>query len=256
MTTALTVRTIHVEGDTDLKVLSRWFPAMQFEEAGGKDKVRQRMKNSTVDYGVLDRDFATDEQVQASRMPESRLVILSRYCIENYLLEPDIIAAAFSALELTDGHPARIWLNEAHIRHTLHDWGNALALYAAANAIVSQWHERIMLDRKLGFLLYFGPLPPVSRGEVLKSLRRRLAALTPVEEIESLLDANYRQIIADVQTWTGLHRWINGKVLLEEYLYPQAFAHTRLGQRYARDLLIEAGRTRIPAELRELSRRW
>ena len=131
-----------------------------------------------------------------------------------------------------------------------------MALYAAANVIVSQWREHITLDRELGFLRYFGPLPPVSREEVLDSLRRRLATLTPVEEIESLLNDNYRQIITDVQTWTGIHRWINGKVLLEDYLYPQVFKQTSLSQARVRDLLIEAGRTRIPAELQTLSRRW
>jgi hypothetical protein len=256
MITSLTVHTIYVEGDDDLAVLSRWFPVTQFKKAGGKDEVRRRVENSAADCGVLDRDFATDAQVLASCTTAGRTVILSRYCIENYLLEPDIIAAACAALNLADEHPAHIWLDETHIRRTLHEWGDTLTLYAAANAIVSQWRERITLDRELGFLRYFGPLPPVTREEVLDSLRRRLAALTPIRKIESLLDDNYRQIITDVQTWTGLHRWINGKILLEDYLYPQAFAQIGLSKARVRDLLIEAGRTRIPAELRELSRRW
>ena len=260
MIPTLTVHTTYVEGGTDLTVLSKWFPAPNFalpdDDKGGKDKVRRKVKNSAIDCGVLDRDFATDEQVQASQLPESRIVILSRYCIENYLLEPDIIAAACAALNLGDEHPARIWMEAVHIRHTLHNWGSMLALYAAANAIISQWRERITLDRELGFLRYFGPLPPVSHEEVLNSLRRRLAALTPIDEIEALLDANYRQIEAEIQSWAGLHRWINGKVLLEEYLYPQAFAQIGLAKARVRDLLIEAGRTRIPAELQELSRRW
>jgi hypothetical protein len=131
-----------------------------------------------------------------------------------------------------------------------------LALYAAANAIVAQWRERITLDRELGFLRYFGPLPPVSREEVLNSLRRRLAALTPMDEIETLLDTNYRQITADIQTWDGLHRWINGKVLLEEYLYPKVFGQTGLSQARVRDLLIETGCMHIPGELQILSHRW
>ncbi len=256
MITTLTVHTIYVEGDDDLAVLSRWFPVIQFKKAGGKDEVRRCVENSAADRGVLDRDFATDAQVQASCATESRTVILSRYCIENYLLEPDIIAAAYAAVNLDAEHPAHQWLEETHIRYVLCDWGATLALYAAANAIVAQWRERVTLDRELGFLRYFGPLPPVSREEVLHSLRRRLATLTPVEEVESLLDVNYRQIVADVQTWSGLHRWINGKVLLEDYLYPQAFAKIGLSKARIRDLLIEAGRTRIPAELRELSRRW
>ncbi len=106
MTTALTLRTIHVEGGADFAVLSRWFPAVQFKGASGKDKVRSKVEHSTSDCGVLDRDFATDEQVQASNAPESRIAILSRYCIENYLLEPDIIVAALTELNLPNEHPA------------------------------------------------------------------------------------------------------------------------------------------------------
>jgi hypothetical protein len=128
MTTALTVRTIHVKGDTDLKVLSRWFPAADFKAAKGKDQVQSRVENSTVDHGVLDRDFATDEQVQATRMPESRLVILSRYCIENYLLEPDIIAAALTKLNIGDAHP-------------MHSWTEAITFAAHCRIGEQHWHS-------------------------------------------------------------------------------------------------------------------
>lgn len=256
MTHALTLHTVYVEGEGDLGVLSRWFPEVQFKKAEGKDRVRSQVEGTLTDCGVLDRDFATDEQVTLSCEIESRVVILSRYCIENYLLEPEIIAAALARLDLAVEHPARAWLDETTMRQALHSWGSELALYAAANEIVAQWRERITLDRELGFLHYFGPLPPISREEVLESLHRRLAALTPLDEVDRLLDNNYHQIIEDTRTWGGLHRWINGKVLLEKYLYPQVFEQTRLSQSRVRDLLIEVGCEHIPAELQELSHRW
>jgi len=37
MTHALTVKTVYVEGDDDLRILQAWFPYIQFKEAGGKD---------------------------------------------------------------------------------------------------------------------------------------------------------------------------------------------------------------------------
>lgn len=134
--------------------------------------------------------------------------------------------------------------------------GRELALYAAANSIISQWRSTVIFDRQLGFLHYFGPLPPIPQAQVIKSLRRRLAALTPAEQIETVLNTRYEQIRADLDQWDGLHRWSNGKVLLEKYLYPRVFEALGISQARLRDLLIEAGRERIPAELEELARRW
>jgi hypothetical protein len=39
-------------------------------------------------------------------------------------------------------------------------------------------------------------------------------------QIETILDAIYDQVRAGVKTWDGLQRWIHGKVLPEDYLYP------------------------------------
>jgi len=256
MTRTLALRNIYVEGDNDRNILSSWFPRLQFETAGGKDKVKSKVEQDDLSYGLLDRDFATDDEVAASRAPHSRLVIMQRYCIENYLLEPTIIAAAVRQLSTVADH-LQSWLDEAYTRQVLKQWAGELALYAAANSVISQWRDRIMFDQQLGFLRYFGPLPPVSYAEVLKSLQRRLAALTSADQVEAVLDARYAQMSADIAaSWDGLQRWINGKVLLEDYLYPHVFASAGLSQARVRDLLIEAGRKHIPAELEELARQW
>jgi hypothetical protein len=177
MTAALTVRTVYVEGDDDLAVLTRWFPAAQFKKAGGKEEVRRRVEQSDRVYGVLDRDFATDAQVAAGIVPDSRLVILSRYCIENYLLEPDIITAALMQHPLAAGLPAESWLDEAHIRRTFHEWGDLLAsmLRQCHRDAVARAHH---LDRDLGFLRYFGPTAAgLPRGKCWPVSSVRLAAL-------------------------------------------------------------------------------
>jgi hypothetical protein len=252
MTDSLSLHNIYVEGDADKAILSRWFPQLEFVKAGGKDKVKSEVEGDVNSYGLLDRDFASEEDVAASREPGRRLSIMRRYCIENYLLKPPIIATAVRGL--ADHAPD--WLDEDHIRHRLEEWANEVALYAAANSIISEWRNRIQYDRELGFLHYFGPLPPIPRVEVVESLSRRLAALTPADQIESLLDNRHAQVSADLAEWDGLHRWINGKVLLENYFYPHIFQPAGLSQSRARDLLIEAGRHQVPAELQELARRW
>jgi hypothetical protein len=252
MTDSLSLHNIYVEGDDDINIFSRWFPRLQFKKAGGKDEVKSKVERDDESYGLLDRDFATDDQVAASREPDSRLIIMRRYCIENYLLEPTIIAAAGRTLV---DHP-QDWLDEAYIRQRLEEWAGEVALYAAANSIISEWRDRIQYDRELGFLRYFGPLPPIARAEVVESLRRRLVSLTRADQIETVLDARHAQVSADVAGWDGLHRWVNGKVLLEDYLYPHVFKRGGLSQSRARDLLIEAGRHHVPAELQELAQCW
>ena len=131
-------------------------------------------------------------------------------------------------------------------------WGAELALYAAANSIVAEWRQTVEAD----FLRYFGPLPPLPRDQVVQDLQRRLASLIRREEVEDMLDARFRQIQQDLAAWEGLHRWINGKALLEKCLYPRVFEPTDLSQSRLRDALIEAGKGHVPAELQELAARW
>jgi len=198
--------------------------------------------------------------VAASRASSSRLALLRRYCIENYLLEPDIIASAVRAMPAV-ASSLTAWTDEAFVRQQLTQWGAELALYAAANVIVAGWRKAVEAD----FLSYFGPLPPLqplSRAQVIQELQHRLASLIRPEEVENVLEARLRQIQQDIAAWDGLHRWINGKVLLERCLYPRVFEYPRgfeptgLSLARLRDALIEAGKGHVPAELQELAARW
>ncbi len=254
MTHPLTTRTVYVEGDDDLDILKRWFPGIPFTNAGGKAQVTTKTQAHAACHGLRDRDFATDAEVAASRAPDSRLMLLRRYCIENYLLEPDIIAGAVAAMPAL-APDLVAWTDEAFVRGQLMAWGAELALYAAANAVVAEWRQVVEAD----FLRYFGPLPPrqpLSRAQVVQELQHRLASLAQPEEVENVLDARLHHVQQDITTWDGLHRWINGKVLLERCLYPRVFEPAGLSQPRLRDALIQAGIGHIPAELGELAARW
>ena len=97
---------------------------------------------------------------------------------------------------------------------------------------------------------------PPSRS-MTQACDSRLLHAQRADQVEAVLDARYAQMSADIAaSWDGLQRWINGKVLLEDYLYPHVFASAGLSQARVRDLLIEAGRKHIPAELEELARQW
>lgn len=251
MTRLLTPGAISVEGDRDREILARWFPHLQFVAAGGKNNVHKRVAQSPRSWGVLDRDFADATAVNTSRLPASRVIILQRYCIENYLLEPGLIATVANLL-LKDFPKLQLWTDEAYITQHLLRWGEELAIYAAANRLVAQWRTVIDDD----FVRYFGPLPPLPRERVLNALSMRLAKLPKPAELEILLDASYAEVLSDLSTLEGVHRWINGKVLLEEFLYQRVFNLHNFSQTRLRDALIEAGTHSIPAELIVLAQQW
>jgi hypothetical protein len=252
MTRSLAQHTIYVEGPDDQKILSIWFPHLQFEALGGKNKVSKQVEQDEgTSYGLLDRDFASDDEVESGRQPGSCLIIMHRHCIENYLLEPTIISGAVKSLPQEFQSPE--WLDEHHIRSKVEGWAAELALYAAANSIITGWRDQLV---DLGFLKHFHSQPVMARDQVLGMLQSWLGSLPLVNQIEEILDDRFAQVVAEVTDWKGLHCWIDGKDLLGSYLYPQVFESVGLSKSRARDLLIEAGRQHIPEELRALAQQW
>ena len=91
-----------VEGPSDRDVFHVWYrdrlSELGFYPAGGDQSVESYLATilaySTTQraYGITDRDFRTDEEVQNPlNDPDAHLFILRRYAIENYLLEPHAV---------------------------------------------------------------------------------------------------------------------------------------------------------------------
>lgn len=247
----LTSSTIFVEGKDDEGILARWFDHLKFEAVGGKDKIHKKVEQNPRSWGLLDRDFANEQVVNASRLPESRVIVLRRYCIENYLLEPTMVATV-AGQWLKEYPVLQPWIDQTYIIQQLLRWGTELAIYAAANRLIAEWKTAIEGD----FARYFGPLPPLPHKQVLTELYTRLAKLPDRTELEGILAVYYDEIRSDVSTLGGVHRWINGKVLLEGFLHPQGFKLHNFAQSRLRSDLIEAGRHAIPEELNNLEQLW
>jgi hypothetical protein len=90
---------VFVEGKDDLEVFEEWFmedlSELYFYAPGGCENVdtflQETLNKSTKGevYGIIDRDFRTEQEVNESLNDESsHLFILKRYALENYLLEP------------------------------------------------------------------------------------------------------------------------------------------------------------------------
>jgi len=109
------------EGPSDAAVLTRVLvggtisvPGLVVKAAHGSGLVRQvatylsRETKDTV-ASVQDRDFRTLDEVERSWAPDSRRFIWRRHMVENYLLEPPLIA---SALERIRRSPRTKWPND------------------------------------------------------------------------------------------------------------------------------------------------
>src|SRR5882672_5468560 len=87
-----------VEGDKDCDVLRDWFKKslsqMEFFACDGISNLNkwleELLNRGTLKraYGITDRDFRSDAEVDDSYLQGSHLFILRRYALENYLLEP------------------------------------------------------------------------------------------------------------------------------------------------------------------------
>lgn len=87
-----------VEGVNDQYAFREWFEDrrsdVEFFECGGVLRVEKLLDEFLAQsslkrgYAIIDRDFRPDEQIEESRQPDSHRFVLSRYSLENYLLDP------------------------------------------------------------------------------------------------------------------------------------------------------------------------
>ncbi|EDN68958.1 hypothetical protein BGP_2707 [Beggiatoa sp. PS] len=89
---------VFLEGKDDLEVFEEWFKEdlsdIYFHAPGGSSHVetflQETLEKSSKGevYGIIDRDFRTEQEVNVSLSESAHLFILRRYALENYLLEP------------------------------------------------------------------------------------------------------------------------------------------------------------------------
>jgi hypothetical protein len=89
-----------LEGPSDCDVFREWYrdqlDSLEFYDASGVINVRNMLEKALEVgtkkevFGIIDRDFRTDEEVEHPlNDPSARLFLLRRYSIENYVLEPE-----------------------------------------------------------------------------------------------------------------------------------------------------------------------
>jgi len=249
---------VYVEDNADT-IWRVWFPlekGVRFVDVGGKAAVKRKVCDDTqkgiLSFGVVDRDFDSDEAVQRSLAPDSRVCVIGRYAVENYLLEPQAIADTVARLPAVARSEPE-WTDPTHVEQALLAWTHQLRFYAAANYLIDGWNRHIRL------LSFFRPGEPdrlFNRAFILEKLRSWARGLPAAREIERALDEQAVRIAGACQTLDGVHRWIDGKTLLSSLIHPQVFHVLRLSAGDLRHYLAEAVRNDLPPDLHAIAGRW
>jgi hypothetical protein len=213
---------VFVEGKSDVAVLEAWFgrARFSFEQAGGNVGVseavhRERSRGETC-FGVVDRDFASDKEIAASQTTGSAVAILSRYCIENYLLEPHILSEV-TKLPLFYGIDSQ-WWETWYTENLLYEWADRYADYWTANSLVSEWN---CWRQQPGFWAYFEDLPPLSRQEILDHIEHWLSGLPDKQTLAAQFDGRRAIVQDEIKELAGVYKWMNGKFILRKVLAPK-----------------------------------
>jgi hypothetical protein len=201
-----------VEGPDDREVFHQWYGErwsdVEFYVAGGSESVESFLQtvlaHSTTRraYGIIDRDFRSDAEVDAPlNDPSAHLFILRRYALENYLLEPEAVWE-----ELRVYHGTAFAVPDARaMEASLLQLCQRLRTVVAANWVFYE----------VGGVEYFGEGHDLSdRTELIRQAARRLGcdeaeAERRIAEKEALLDP----MLTALDT---AHLRINGKHLLQQ----------------------------------------
>lgn len=100
-------RALIVEGVDDVTALrillsryhSGWEEEWIIEDAGSKSKVQAVLKQETDWLGLVDRDEWGEELIQQFAVSQPNLMSLPRFCLENYLINPDELWLAIPAAQ-------------------------------------------------------------------------------------------------------------------------------------------------------------
>ncbi|MBS1809242.1 MAG: DUF4435 domain-containing protein [Acidobacteria bacterium] len=225
-----------VEGKDDYEVLREWFRAelaeIEFFDCGGilalEKLLQEWLTKGTLQeaYGIMDRDFRSDEEVEDSYVETSHQFILRRYALENYLLEPEPLR---QVLRVRHPEIIRQLPDQQAMETQLLDRCRSLKSIMAANWVFFDASQ----NSRGSDPEYFSIGHDTDRDIVIQQAAKRLQCTKAeaerlIQEKEQLLDPLLSQLAT-------AHRVIDGKRLL--HLIQREQFKTSGGDDYLRRLL-------------------
>lgn len=227
---------ILVEGEDDREVLREWFEEerveVEFYDCGGIITLIKWLNELLTlgtqkrAYGVTDRDFRSDEEVEDSYVETSHQFILRRYALENYLLEPEPLR---QVLRVRHPEIIRQLPDQQAMETQLLDRCRSLKSIMAANWVFFDASQ----NSRGSDPEYFSIGHDTDRDIVIQQAAKRLQCTKAeaerlIQEKEHLLDPLLSQLAT-------AHRVIDGKRLL--HLIQREQFKTSGGDDYLRRLL-------------------
>jgi hypothetical protein len=190
------------------KKYRHWERLLLVFTAGGKINVINELKRSPDFIGIIDKDEWSEEDINSIKAEINNLIVIPRYCMESYLVNPDEIWGAL---------PGNIRQNVNYedfkdaVLENIEDWTKHSAL----------WHAVLPLYSKLkksGF-------NQVLLNEIEK-IKDEAFIKAKLNEWHNILDPEntfqkYRSLLSEI---TGvsieerLHKWIHGKKFWEVHV--------------------------------------
>ena len=206
-------------------------------------------------FAVLDRDFASDEEVETCYAPGYRghLFRWRRYTIENYLLEPDWIAEFVDTVLETV--PPKLATPES-VEKLMLGWCARLAPQVAGNWVIADLtRETMRRNLRVEARQYFEALTDRDSTWVLAELTKKYGgwgatypALFTPDALQSRFQDRFAKIMAKIQLLSGAHEVINGRMLLKAF---QAELPSSLRAYVRKPLILEASK-QVPEDIRVL----
>lgn len=188
-----------------------WESKFCIAEAGGKKNVVDILTREPGWFGIVDRDEWNDAAVEEQQATHSKLWISPRFCVENYLIVPQELWAAFPQLQ-RDKIPA----GEQHLRNTLLTDIDRWIAHGVLWSVINPLWEGL---RSRGFkedLLV--PDVALDNNQIRQKLNEWHQFLDPEQII-----ARYNSTLKRVRTLSQdeqLMRWVHGKSFYETVVNP------------------------------------
>ncbi|MFZ4828528.1 MAG: hypothetical protein ACOYLB_14345 [Phototrophicaceae bacterium] len=221
-------RGLAVEGETDKKIIEAFLKAGEQEghwadwrnQVGiqplyGSNNILKALKPDSRIWGLIDRDWRTDEEVQALQNDYPQLLILPRKTIENYAIAPDELDAMLlpakkipDLAERLETHLDR-WIRHGVLSQTLH---------------VRHAHDFCRGDE--GYPKALFNLPTIDEPAIEAQVQTWYAQLEPTSMLEAYRE-RLEQFRANPQQHYTHH--IDGKLFFNEVILKML--NTALGQK-------------------------
>ncbi len=209
---------------------------------------------------IVDCDFTDESEIERTYLPnyEGHIFYWRRYCIENYLLEPELIANCMMMTHslAPENAPQSLMTAEA-VEKFLLDWCRRLAPQVAGNwTIHDLTQESDQQGLNVEALSYFRDVTDRDAAWVLSELDRRCSGwsvaypkLFSKDALRERFEDKHKRVLGKIETLSEAHRLMDGKRFLKPALNRELPGNLRP---YFFNLLAEAASKNVPGDIHTL----